>query len=212
MKIGILGAGVIGQTLGKKWAAAGHDIVFGVRNLENPELNALRQSLTAYQASTTVGSTNEAIAFGEVILFAIPGRVVAEVAKNYASMLDGKVLIDAANHLGGEALNSVAEIQTYCPAAAVFRAFNTLGWENFAEPTLSGLVIDLFYAGPRGEPQQILDNLIYDVGLNPIYVGGPNHAATVDGLTRLWFALAFEQRYGRRLAFKLLSEPKDDEL
>lgn len=41
MKIGISGAKVIGSTLGKKWVIAGHQIMFGVRNTDNPEVLSL---------------------------------------------------------------------------------------------------------------------------------------------------------------------------
>ena len=64
--------------------------------------------------------------------------------------------------------------------------------------------IDLFYCGDSGEGQRQVDQLIADIGLRPIYVGGRDQVDVIDGLTRLWFALAFNQGYGRRLAFKLL--------
>jgi predicted dinucleotide-binding enzyme len=51
-----------------------------------------------------------------------------------------------------------------------------------------------------------VESLIADVGLRPIYIGDLEQVAVVDNLTRLWFALAFGQGYGRRLAFKMLTE------
>jgi predicted dinucleotide-binding enzyme len=50
------------------------------------------------------------------------------------------------------------------------------------------------------------EQLIGEIGLRPVYTGGLEAATTVDAITRLWFALAMGQGYGRRIAFKLLEE------
>jgi len=42
------------------------------------------------------------------------------------------------------------------------------------------------------------------VGLNPVWVGGVEHAETVDGVLRLWYTLS--RTHGRRIAFKLISD------
>ena len=206
MKIGILGAGIIGQTIGRKWAAAGHDLMFGVRNIKNPKLEELQKEFAAFPNTTTVGSTMDAIAFGEVILIAIPGTAVAGMAQAFGKGLDGKILIDATNKVGGQTLNSVTDLLEHAPQAHVFRAFHTLGWENFANPAMNEQTIDLFYAGPDDNSRQVVEQLVADVGLNPIYVGGHEQLDTVDGLTKLWFAMAFGQGKGRRLAFKMMTD------
>ena len=96
MKIAILGAGNIGGTLGSKWATAGHDILFGVRDVNSPKTSsALGQ---AKGAKATDVST--AISESELILFSIPWKTVPEVAHANASALNGKLLIDATNNFG----------------------------------------------------------------------------------------------------------------
>ena len=87
------------------------------------------------------------------------------------------------------------------------RAFNTLGWENFAEPVVAGVRCDLLYGAEDGVAREVAERLIRDVGLEPVWVGGPESFDVVDGVTRLWFTLAFQRRLGRRLAFKVLVEP-----
>jgi 8-hydroxy-5-deazaflavin:NADPH oxidoreductase len=86
----------------------------------------------------------------------------------------------------------------------VVRAFNSLGWENFADPTVSGTQADLFFCAPAGEPRQVAEQLIMDVGLRPVYVGDLQQASLVDAVGSLWGALVFGQRRGRRLALKML--------
>ncbi|MBI4927728.1 MAG: NAD(P)-binding domain-containing protein [Anaerolineae bacterium] len=200
MKIAVLGAKIIGSTLARKWAAAGHDIKLGVRNVDNPETLTLAHELGV---RASVGSTAEAIAFGEVVLFAIPGDAMEQVVHQYGSALNGKIVIDAANRIGSPIPNSLAIFEEYAPQAVYARAFNNLGWENFAEPALNDTQIDLIYCCEPGA-RETLDGLIRDVGLNPVWVGGNNKIELVDLVLRLWFNLAYEQKMGRRLAFKVM--------
>lgn len=64
MKIGIIGAGDVGGTLGKSWRQRKHDIMFGVRNLQSHNVQRLAQM----DKSLTFGNINDAVAFGDVIL------------------------------------------------------------------------------------------------------------------------------------------------
>ena len=196
MQISIIGAGNIGSTLGQKWAAAGHTVVYGVRNPADTKFDELR-------SSGSVVSVGEAANAGEVIVLALPGAAVASFAAEHATTLAGKVIIDAANDVGGVEMNSLAALAKEIPSAQLVRAFSTLGWENFADPQIDGVQVDLFYCGdPAAKPTT--EQLIVDVGLRPVYVGGIESVAVVDGMARLWFALAFGQKQGRRIAFKLL--------
>jgi predicted dinucleotide-binding enzyme len=203
MKVAVLGIGNIGGTLGKKWASAGHEIVHGVRDVQAPKVQAF---LAGGQGGISVDTLGAAITFGEVVVFAIPGPAVAAVVDAHAPALAGKIIIDATNNMRAEVLNSLATFASRAPAASVFRAFNYLGWENFAEPRFGELQADLFYCGPdTPQARAVVERLIADVGLRPIRVGGAEHAHLLDSLLRLWFALAAEQRMGRHLAFKLLT-------
>ncbi|HZD57058.1 MAG TPA: hypothetical protein VE136_10065, partial [Anaerolineales bacterium] len=78
--------------------------------------------------------------------------------------------------------------------------------ENFAEPIVGDTQADLFYCGVAGEAQHIVEKLISDVGMRPIYVGDLDQAPAVDALLGLWVTLAVKQGRGRHLAFKMLRE------
>lgn len=202
MSISILGSGNIGSTLGRKWAQAGHRITFAARNPDDPKYEAL---LAGMPGQAAVAPLQNALDTAEVVLLAMPGTTVGDTLEGLGAALDGKIIVDATNKLGQDTMNSFAAIAAIAPSSSLFRAFNTLGWENFEQPTLNETQIDLFFCGDAGAAQEIVANLISDVGLNPVYVGDRNQVAVVDNLTRLWFALAFEQGYGRRTALKLLT-------
>ena len=201
MKVAVLGAKNVGSTLARKWAHAGHALMFGVRNVDNPELQAAAKELGA-AVSTIAGAT----AFGEVVVFAIPGRAMEETIGAYGSALKGKIVIDAANRAGGGPMNSAAALEVGAPGAQVYRAFNSLGWENFENPQFGDLQADLFYCGPAGPGQASVEGLIRDVGLRPVRLGDMSQVGLVDAVASMWFALAFGQGMGRHLAFKVLTD------
>ena len=186
MKIAVIGAGNIGGTLGSKWADAGHEVVYGVRSSSAPGTAAVA----------------DAVAGAEVVLLAVPGPAAREVLASLGSALAGKVVIDATNDIQGagklHALDELAD------GAHPVRAFNTLGWENFADPVFDGVAADLFYAAEEGHTKDVADRLIAEIGLNPVWLGGVESFDLVDSLTRLWFTLALQRKLGRRLAFKML--------
>ncbi len=200
MKVAVLGAKIIGSTLARKWARAGHEVMFGVRTVDNPEVQALARELGA-----AVGTITEAVAFGEAVVFAIPGGAMEETIVAHGAALAGKIVIDAANRMGSGAMNSAALFAAHAPGAQVYRAFNSLGWENFENPVFNGVQADLFYCGPAGARQAEVEGLIRDVGLRPVRVGDISQAGLVDTIGSLWFALAFGQGMGRELAFKVLT-------
>ena len=198
MKISIIGAGNIGGTLGEKWAGAGHAVRFGVRSPADPKFDDLRPL-------GPVLSIPEALDGAEVVLLALPGAAVAEFAVQYGARLYGLIVIDATNNVRSPEMHNLAALQAQAPGAQLVRAFSTLGWENFANPQIGGETLDLFYCG-QAAACPVADQLIRAVGLRPVYLGGLEAAAAVDGLTRAWFALAFNQGRGRRIGFKLLQE------
>ena len=201
MDIVVLGCGNIGGTIGGRWAQAGHTVTFGVRHPDDAKTVALVASYGPHASLTGLG---EAIARGPVVLFAIPGSVMEATIAEHGAALAGKIVIDATNKISQPTAHSLAALAAHAPTAQVFRAFNNLGWENFADPRYAGDVADLFYCGAAGEPRVVVEGLIADLGLRPVYVGGPEQADTVDALLRLWMALVRGQGLGRGVAFKLL--------
>ena len=203
MKISVIGAGNIGGTLGAKWAAQGHAVVFGVRD---PAAEKVRSLLADVDHGATAVSTRDAIEGAEVVLFAIPSRVMAETVALMSGRLNGKILIDATNNVGMSPMHRLELLRQNAPDGALFRAFSNLGWENFAEPVIDGVQVDLFYCGDEGSAQPVVHDLIAAIGLRPVYLGNLQQADIIDALTRLWFTLALRPGHGRHLAFKMVAE------
>ncbi|HEX2647068.1 MAG TPA: hypothetical protein VHO95_07555, partial [Candidatus Dormibacteraeota bacterium] len=148
----------------------------------------------------------EGVRHAQVVLFAIPGAAMADTVARLGPLLDGKVVIDAANNVRDAIMHSARAVAAAAPRASYFRAFNTLGWELFDRPLVGGIPADLFFCGPDGAHRVIVERLITDVGLRPQWVGGPEEVDVVDGLLRLWFTLVAKRGRGRRLALKVIEE------
>jgi predicted dinucleotide-binding enzyme len=201
MKIAVIGAGHIGGTLATKWAQTGHEVRLGVRDVHSSK----SQSALQAGGDIAVQSIAAAVSYGESILLAVPGNAVEAIVNDHAKAFGNKVVIDATNQVGAAEMSAVPSITRQAPHARVFRAFNALGWENFAEPVIGGVQADLFYCGADDrQAREAVEKLIENVGLRPVYVGGLDQLQVVDNLTRLWFALAHGRNMGRHLAFKLL--------
>ncbi|HEY7282396.1 MAG TPA: NAD(P)-binding domain-containing protein [Actinomycetota bacterium] len=197
--IAVIGSGNIGGTLARKWAAANHDVTIGARD-----------PATATELAERIGaravSVEDAVAAGEVVLFAIPGAAMASTLEAVGGALHGKIAIDAANNIREATTNNAAAFESHAPGARYVRAFNTLGWELFDDPTVDGVQVDLFFCGPDGEPRATVEALIADAGLRPVWVGGPEEVDVVDALLRLWITLVMKRQLGRRLAFKMIRD------
>ena len=189
MQIAVIGVGKIGGTLGAKWRQAGHEVVYGSRT---PGPDGL--------GGSPVKPVGEALAGAQVVVFAIPGGAVAAVVAEHGAALNGLVVVDATNRMGGPVVNNRAEIVAAAPGAQYVRAFNTLGWENFAEPLADA---DLFFAADEGA-RATAETLIAAVGLRPQYLGGAEAVATVDSLLPFWFALVKQHGGNRKVALRVV--------
>jgi predicted dinucleotide-binding enzyme len=199
-RIAVVGAGAVGRALAGSLAAAGLGVTLALRDpARTPD-------------GWTGGTSDVAAALdgAEVVVVAVPGAAVPAFAAEHGGRLAGRVVLDAGNDMsgGGAApLHHRDAWDAHAPAAHVFRAFNTLGWDTMVRPVVAGERADLLYCGPDGPPDATARAVIAATGLRPIRVGGAGADDLLDGATRLWFALATRDGRRRRLAFRVIEEP-----
>jgi NADPH-dependent F420 reductase len=211
MKIGIIGAGDVGGTLGTIWRQRKHEIMFGVRNLQSQNVQRLAQM----DKSLKFGDINEAVAFGDVILFAIPWTSVEETIRKSGN-LSGKIVIDPTNPLTPDlkqlALEntSVAErIADLAKGAKVVKAFNTIGAKTLNNLIFGSDRADLFICGDDTHSKKVVEELATDIGFDVVDVGSLANARMLENLALLWIELALRQQLGPNIAFKLLRRKAD---
>ena len=173
MRIGIVGIGPVGQTLGTVWARAGHEVAFGSR--DSDKAAAAVKGLAGARATTQ----EEAAAFGEVVLWTPRGVMPTD-----PNLLAGKIVLDPNNREPEPGRDyatprpnrpSYAErLQAAAPRARVVKAFNTVVMrvlkENPERLTASGAQV--FLASDDREAKMVAAALAADAGLAAIDLGG----------------------------------------
>lgn len=201
MKLGIIGSGNIGGTLGKRWAAHGHQICFGVRDPQDARIRTLLSEAPGAQAA----SIAEAVAFGEVVLLAVPGTVGPDTVAQISDW-GGKILIDATNGMPRQHASLSEDVAAAATGARVVKAFNSVGWEILANPQFGGQSADMFICGDDREAKAVVSQLIQDMGMVARDAGALANARLIDSLAFLWMQLAGRGgEMGRGIAFKLLT-------
>src|SRR5262245_32720768 len=183
MKIGILGAGNVGGALGKKWALRGHEVCFGVRVPNSPDLLALVEQCGG---KARVGSPQQAAEFGEVVVNALPWPAVQSVLPSVN--LRGKVLLDCTNpliaDLSGLALGTTTSggemAAQWAPGAKVVKIFNTTGSNNMENPVYQGKGITMFYCGDDASAKATAAQLARDIGFEPSDAGPLSNARLLE--------------------------------
>jgi hypothetical protein len=207
MKIGILGGGSVGGTLGESWARKGHEIVFGVRKPDAPDM---KEVLSRSEGRARAGSATGAAAFGEVVLNALPWPATKDVLTSLD--LKGKVLLDATNpilpQLTGLEIGTTTSggelVAGWAPGAQVVKIFNSTGFSNMANPVYDGKPIPMFYCGGDGNAKSIAAQLAQDIGFVPVDAGPLSNARLLEPLAMLWVWLAYPGGFGREFAFQLV--------
>jgi predicted dinucleotide-binding enzyme len=138
MKIAIIGAGNVGGTLGRIWAAKGHEVAFGIRRPNDAKVQAL---VTATGKRARAASVKDAVTGADVVVLATPWSAT-EAAIKEAGELRGKVVVDATNPLKadlsglaiGHSTSAAEQVAGWAPGARVVKAFNTIGAVHMADP------------------------------------------------------------------------------
>ena len=172
MKIGIIGSGNIGGSLGRLWAAAGHEVCFGSRDPES-----LSDLVAKAGANAQAATQEEAAAFGDVVLEAIPFHAVPELPHD---SLAGKVVLSASNYyperdgeinLGGRTQSEW--VASHLPQTRLVKAFNMMQAGVMEELADGGGTpgLAIFLASDDDEAKQTAAQLVRDAKFEPVDAG-----------------------------------------
>lgn len=209
MNIGIIGGGVVGQSLGAGLVKLGHHVTIGIRAVTPAEMSKERAQTTPL--ADWVGATGgkvatmaEAAASAELVVLATHGpSAIAALTLVGARNLAGKVVIDATNHLdfsqgmppallpefsGHTSLGE--QIQAAFPQARVVKGFNTLGAGLIANPELIKGDHDIFIAGNDAAAKQGVTDLARSLGWQHVVdMGDIKAARATETLVLVWLQL-----------------------
>jgi predicted dinucleotide-binding enzyme len=205
MKIGVLGTGMVGKTLGTKLAALGHEVKMGSRDANNAEGVQWAKST---QKSASAGTFEEAAGFGEIVFVCLRGDVALPVVKAVGkslggAKLKGKIVVDVSNPLDISKgapfplLNDLSNttslgeaVQKALPEALVVKALNTVNCEVMVDPKLVPGDTDLFICGnDAGAKRKVVDVLRSFGWKDPIDLGDITNAGGTEALMPIWMRL-----------------------
>lgn len=212
MKIGIIGAGNVGGTLGTAWCSKGHKIVFGVRDPKDAKVQKLISASNGQAAATTIP---EAVAQSDIILLAIHWQGVQDSLRSAGSFAS-KILIDANNPLEmspaflqkglliGHTTSAAEQIAQWAKGAKVVKAFNTIGAKHMANPIFSGQNATMFICGDDAVAKATVKQLSDELGFETVDTGPLQMARLLEPLAMLWMQLALGTNVGPDFCFKML--------
>jgi 8-hydroxy-5-deazaflavin:NADPH oxidoreductase len=178
MKVGIVGAGSIGQALAVRFAAAGHEVMLS--NSRGPE--TLVDVVASIPGPVHAGTVTEAARFGAVVAIAIPPRALRDLPPE---PFDGKIVVDANNYypdadgpfpeLDGSDLSSSAALASLLRGAHVVKAFNTLYFKRLLDdsrPDLpAGERLAIPVAADDVDARRTIIDLIDEIGFTGVAAG-----------------------------------------
>lgn len=176
LRIGVIGAGWLGGTVGRCWVKAGHEVLFSSRH--PPELESWVKPLGP---GASFGTPRQAVGFGDILLIAVPYEAIPDLAKTLGLQMRGKIVLDACNPsasstsaVAREAVTDGAAVTTarYLAGARVVRAFSAVDATS-VEASFEGSVARLGVpiASDDGEALQVVAQLVRDAGCAPVVVG-----------------------------------------
>jgi predicted dinucleotide-binding enzyme len=175
-KIGVIGSGRIGSTIGGLWVKAGHEVMFSDRDPEQAKKVA-----SGLGKGARTGTPEEAVAFGDTVLIAVPYGALPAVAKQVGEKLKGKVVVDPNNpvpardgELGAQAKEKGAAVSTAAllPGARLVRSFNSWGYMVMArEANRAAPHMAMPVASDDPQALKVGLALVRDAGFEPVPAG-----------------------------------------
>jgi 8-hydroxy-5-deazaflavin:NADPH oxidoreductase len=179
MRIGIIGAGMIGSTLAKLWVDAGHEVRLASRHPD-----ALQPLVKQLGPRASAGTPAEAAQFGDVVMLTVPLKAIPELARDLAPLVAGKIVLDTGNAYaqrdGDAARRATSHPQGSAGwAAATFpnarwvKAFNTVYYKVLEkEAHRDGDRVGIPLASDDRDALETAAQLVRDAGFDPVIVGG----------------------------------------
>jgi len=192
MNVGILGTGVVAQTLAGGFAKHGHKVMIGTRDPSKaPDW--------ATKAGVKVGSFPDAATFGELVVLAVKGGAAETVVKSAGPGLSGKVVMDTTNPIAdAPPTNGVLSffttldgslmerLQSARPDAKFVKGFNSVGNARMVNPSFAEGRPTMFICGNDEGARRKVAAVCEQFGWDVQDLGKAEAARAIEPLCILW--------------------------
>jgi len=213
MKIGVIGSGVVAQTLGAGFLKHGHEVVLGTRDA------AKLKDWTTKNSKGRVEDVETATKFGEVLVLAVKGSAAVDALRSAGlANLAGKVVIDTTNPIADlPPVNGVLrfttnldeslfeQLQREFPGARLVKAFNSVGYAQMINPQFSGGKPTMFICGSDASAKKTVREILDEFGWETADMGAAEAARAIEPLCILWCIPGIARNDWSAHAFKLLT-------
>jgi predicted dinucleotide-binding enzyme len=216
MKVGILGSGPVGQTLGKAFAETGHDVIMGTRD---PHAEKIKTWVSKTGNGVKAGTFEEAAKSGEIIVICSLFRAVENIIKLAGKEnFKGKIVIDTTNpiadvppkdgvltYVTGNKESAGELIQKWLPDSHVVKAFNSVGNAFMYKPHFEEGTPTMFICGNNEDAKKKVTGILTSFGLDTYDSGSIAASNALEGLCIIWCARGFKTGNWNH-AFKVLTK------
>jgi 8-hydroxy-5-deazaflavin:NADPH oxidoreductase len=213
VKIGIVGAGRIGQALAVRFAAAGHEAMLS--NSRGPE--TLAEVVASIEGNVHAGTVQEAARFGPIVAVATPVRATRDLP---SEAFAGKIVVDANNYypardgqipeLDADGITSSELLASLLPGATVVKAFNTIHVGRLLEESRPDLPAEersaIPIAGDDANAKRTVADLIDQIGFTAVDAGSLAQSRRQQPGSPLYAAFGESRRLGTVLTAPRLRE------
>ncbi|MCX6317839.1 MAG: NAD(P)-binding domain-containing protein [Bacteroidetes bacterium] len=215
MKTGIIGSGIVGQTLAKAFFEEGHTVQLGTRNIAKEEVVQFK----AANPGIAIGTFAETAQQNDLLVLATAGSVTEEAIRLAGiENFKGKVVIDATNPIAtappvngvlqfftGPNESLLEKLQVLLPEAKLVKAFSCVGNAQMYKPSFAGGPPTMFIAGNDDDAKHTVTDILTSFGWETEDMGKAEAARAIEPLCILWCLPGFtKNQWGH--AFKLLKK------
>jgi 8-hydroxy-5-deazaflavin:NADPH oxidoreductase len=216
-KIGIIGSGAVGRSLGTGFIKSGYTVKIGSRTPDKKELTDWKNE---NGDAASLGTFEQAAAYGEILVLCTKGPgTFSAINLSGLKNFSGKVVIDTTNPIADALpVNGVLiyttgtndslgeQIQKAIPDARVVKAFNSIGNVFMYKPSFKDGTPTMFFCGNDGEARKLVSDILVEFGWEPYDCGKIEASRAIEPLCQLWCLPGMLRNDWSPHAFKVLTK------
>ena len=205
--IGVLGSGIVGQTLANGLRVAGYDVMIGNRTAKPVD-----------NWDGAVGTFGEVAKSADILILSVKGSVAESVVESIKDLIANKTIIDTTNPISDSPPEDgvisyftkpnqslMERLQKIAPAAHFVKAFNSVGNAIMINPKFKAGKPTMFICGNDQSSKQTTTKILQELGWEIADMGGVKSARAIEPLCILWCIPGMLDNQWSH-AFKLLKE------
>jgi NADPH-dependent F420 reductase len=191
MNVAVLGTGQMGSALSRALARANVPVVIGSRHPSRAEERAAALRSEFPGARVSAADHLGAVTAADVVVLAIDFEDAREVLASLRKVLPGKIVVDPTTPWGERLppASAAAELARLLPAGTPLVAAWKTTFAGELASAAGEAAGDVLLCGDDATAKETIAGLVRATGFRALDCGGLEHAATLEGMTRMMGAI-----------------------